>query len=102
MLGSSTHLIQATRLDIVYVVFLMSRFLIKLTHTYRKLLKGVLRYLKNTVFLGIVYKHNINAKLNLKAYTDADWAGEIINDGKSTTGYIFYLAGGPISWRLKR
>ena len=80
----------------------MNWFLVKLTHTHRKLLKGVLRYLKGIVFLGIVYRQNIDVKLNLEAYIDADWAGETVNDGKSTSGYVFYLAGGLISWRLKR
>ncbi len=75
----------------------MNRFLVKLTHTHRNLLKAVLRYLKDTAFLNIVYRHNTDAKLNLEAHTDADWAGERVNNGKSTSGYIFYLTGEPIS-----
>ena|SRR6266536_775251 len=97
ILGSTTHLIQAIRLDIVYTVSLISRFLIKPTHTYRNLLKDLLRYLKDTACLDIIYRHNIDTQLNLKTYTDTGWAGETVNNKKSTSGYIFYLTEGLIS-----
>ena len=40
----------------------------------------------------------------LIGYTDANWTdGNIAEDGRrSTSGYIFTLAGGPISWSSKR
>jgi hypothetical protein len=36
--------------------------------------------------------------LEIKGYSDADYAGDK-DDRKSTTGYVFTLAGGAISWR---
>ena len=37
----------------------------------------------------------------LRAYTDADWAGEE-HSGRSTSGYIFFLSGSAVSWSSKR
>lgn len=37
-------------------------------------------------------------KLEVIGYTDSDFAG-CIDDRKSTNGYIFFLAGGAISWK---
>ena len=31
-------------------------------------------------------------------YSDADWAGDV-DDRKSTSGYMFQITGGPVSWR---
>ena len=36
----------------------------------------------------------------LKGYSDADWAGQI-DDRRSTSGYVFFVAGGPVSWQAK-
>ena len=36
-----------------------------------------------------------------KAYSDADWVGDM-EDRKSTLGYLFQIAGGPVSWRSKK
>ena len=36
--------------------------------------------------------------LEIRGYSDADYAGDK-DDRKSTTGYVFTLAGGAISWR---
>ena len=35
------------------------------------------------------------------AYSDADWAGDV-DDRKSTSGYMFQIAGGPVSWKSRK
>ncbi|EDN05271.1 predicted protein [Histoplasma mississippiense (nom. inval.)] len=35
-------------------------------------------------------------------YTDSDWAGPLNGERKSTSGFIFKLAGAPISWRSSK
>lgn len=37
----------------------------------------------------------------LKGYVDANMGGDVINNPKSTIGYLFTFSGGAISWQLK-
>ncbi len=39
--------------------------------------------------------------MTLRGYCDADWAGDT-NDRRSTTGYVFFVGNGAISWNSKR
>ena len=34
-------------------------------------------------------------------FSDTDWAGDI-NDRKSTSGYIFQISSGAVSWKSKK
>ena len=63
--------------------------------------KRVLRYLKGTINLGIRYKAGTSRVLDLKVYVDASYASDLVT-AKSTTGWIFTINGGPVSWALKR
>ena len=47
--------------------------------------------------MGIIFSGNT---LNLHAFSDADCAGDL-NSRRSTTGYVLYAAGSPISWSSK-
>ena len=59
----------------------------------------ILRYLKGTMFHGLHFSST--SSLDLRAYSDADWAGDP-TDRRSTTGYCFYLGESLISWRSKK
>lgn len=37
--------------------------------------------------------------LEVEAYSDSDFAGQFAGSGKSTSGYVFMLAGGAIAWK---
>lgn len=39
--------------------------------------------------------------MEIKAYTDADWAGNP-NDRRSTTGFVVFLGSNPVSWSSKK
>ncbi|OWZ10008.1 Copia protein [Phytophthora megakarya] len=39
--------------------------------------------------------------INFQGFSDADWAGDL-SDRKSTSGYLFQVSGGPISWGSKK
>jgi hypothetical protein len=49
----------------------------------------------------LVLGHTPSSSPVLFGYADADWASDI-NDRKSTSGYVFTLGGGAISWSSKK
>ena len=61
--------------------------------------KRILRYLKRTADLAVRYKKSENG--TLIGYSDADWAGDY-DDRYSTTGNLFLMAEGPVSWLSKK
>jgi hypothetical protein len=65
-----------------------------------KAVKRVFRYLKGSLDYNITYNGNTTNSQYIKGYTDADYAGDK-DEYKSTTGYIFYLANGPIAYSTK-
>ncbi|PRQ43601.1 putative RNA-directed DNA polymerase [Rosa chinensis] len=91
--------ITASRPDLMFVVSLISRFMSQPTELHFQAAKRVLRYLKETVNYGIFYKKEGNNKLI--AYTDSDYVGDL-EDRKSTSGYVFMLSGGVVSWSSKK
>jgi hypothetical protein len=61
--------------------------------------KGVVRYLSGTAALGIAFGRG--QETGLQGYCDADYAGDV-DTRKSTTGYVFMLYGGAVTWCSKR
>ena len=59
----------------------------------------MLHYLKGNPGKGILFKKNDT--LALEAYTDANYAGSIV-DRRSTTGYCTFLRGNMVTWRSKK
>ena len=61
--------------------------------------RRILRYVKSTIDYDLLYKKGEDCKL--VGYYDADYAGDR-DTRRSTTGYIFRLSFGTISWCSKR
>ncbi|CAL9019596.1 unnamed protein product [Prunus brigantina] len=89
----------ATRLDIIFSVSLVSRFMKKPYSNHWEAAKRILRYVKGTVDYGIFYEANI--PINLVGYTDSNLAG-CVDDCKITSGYVFNLGSGVFSWSSKK
>jgi hypothetical protein len=85
----------ATRPDLMYVVCLISRFMANPIEIHLQAAKRVLRYLKGTMDLGIFYQKKGNKEL--LTYTNSDYTGDV-DDRKSTSGYVFLLSEGAVSW----
>ena len=92
--------ITATRPGLMYVVCLLSRYMANPTDLHMQAAKRVLRYLKGTVELGLFYKRGENVG-ELLAYTNNDYVGNT-DDRKNTSGYVFLLSGGAVSWASKK
>ena len=99
VIGSLLYLTLGTRPDIAYSVIKLSRYTANPSEEHIIAIKRVLRYIKGTMNYSINY-YRSNDSHYISAYTDADYAGDL-NTAKSTSGYIFYLANGPISWKSK-
>lgn len=88
-----------TRPDIGFAVGMLSRFMQKPRETHWKVAHRVLAYLKGTPGQGILLKRG--GGLGIEVYTDADFAGSIV-DRKSTTGYCTFIGGSLVTWRSKK
>jgi hypothetical protein len=89
----------STRLDIMFVVNLLSRYLAHPAELHLQAVKRVLRYIKGTLSYGIFYKQS--GDVELLAYTDNDYAGDL-EDRKSTLGLLFMLSSRAVSWSSKK
>ena len=98
IVGSLIYL-TTTRLDMMFCVSLISRYMAKPTELHLQTAKRILRYLKGTINYGIFYKKGGEKKL--LAFTDSDYAGDL-EDRKSTSGYVFLLSSGAVSWSSKK
>jgi hypothetical protein len=100
VVGSLMYLVTATRPDIAQAVGEVSRFNANPGSMHWVAVKRILRYLKGTSELGILYNSD-TMENDLCAYSDADWGGNI-DDRRSTSGYVFLLANGPITWKSQK
>lgn len=97
LVGSLLYIAACTRPDIAHAVGSLSRYMAHPTELHWSLAKGVLRYLIGTVDHGVVFTKGAGF---LVGYCDADYAGDV-DTRRSTTGYVFTLLGGAVSWSSK-
>ena len=57
-----------------------------------------MKYLKRTINLGLHYQ---KFPVVLEGYNDVDWY-TLSDDTKATSGYIFSIDGGAVSWNSKK
>eukprot|EP00877_Chromochloris_zofingiensis_P009919 jgi/Chrzof1/5180/Cz15g15040.t1 len=98
LVGSLMYLAITSRPDLAFSVGALARYMSCPTTVHWQAAKGVLRYLGGTVDYGITFGSDNSG---LIGYCDADYAGDT-DTRKSTTGYIFILHGGAITWSSKR
>jgi hypothetical protein len=98
MVGILNYLI-TTRPDISYFVIVLSQFMAKPHESHWNAAKAILMYLKGTLDYGIKYTDAYNFELT--SYSDSDWAGNL-DDRRSTTGYVFSIGSGVVSWSSKK
>ena len=101
IIGCLTYATVATRPDLSAAVGALSEFMSNPGPEHWIGVKRILRYIKGTIDYGLKFKASNANNVELQGYSDADWAGDVTSR-KSTSGYIFQLGGGAISWRSKR
>lgn len=85
-----------TRPDLAYSVGVASRFMEKPTTMHMNAVKQILRYLKGTVELGLVYTQGGSEDV-LVGYSDSDVGGDLVGR-RSTAGMAFYMGESLITW----
>ena len=99
MIGSLQYAAGGTRPDIAYIVGVLARFCHKPTQLHLTAAKRVFRYLGGTADLALTFTGSGNPKLT--GYSDADCAGDR-DSRRSTSGNVFVLGDGAITWSSKR
>ncbi|GKV49990.1 hypothetical protein SLEP1_g56708 [Rubroshorea leprosula] len=98
LLGSLQYL-SLTRPDISFAVNKLSQYMHCPTELHWQAVKRILRYLKGTMFHGLMIRSS--SSLALHAFSDSDWAGDK-DTFVSTTGYLVFLGATPISWKASK
>jgi hypothetical protein len=96
--GSLMYAMVATRADLAFAVSVVSQFMARPAPMHWAAVKRIMRYLKGTLHMKLCLG---GKDITIKGYCDADWGGDL-NTRRSTTGYVFYLGDGAISWNSKR
>lgn len=97
-IGSLMYAMLGTRPDIAYAVSKCSRYMAKPNNSCINAVKRIFRYLRTTIDYELVYEGD---STTLKGFTDASW-GDDKETRRSTSGYVFSLGSGAISWSSKR
>ena len=97
LVGSLLYLSVCTRPDIAQAVGVLARHMAKPCLEHWTAAKAVLRYIAGTLDTGITFRQTDSA---VEGYCDADYAGDL-DTRRSTTGFVFILSGGAITWSSK-
>lgn len=102
VVGSLLWLSNMTRPDISYATNKLCRKMSNYTYNEWKAAKRVLRYLSGTRDHGIMFKQSIRTTTHdddmcVVGYSDSNWGADG-DDRRSTSGYVFTVSGGPVSW----
>ena len=99
--GSLLHAVNGTRIDICHATNVICRYMANPGQAHWIAAKRILRYLSNARDLGLVFSAQPASVPLVLGFSDADW-GMDLDDRHSTTGYVFFMAGAPVSWATKR
>jgi hypothetical protein len=103
VVGSLMYAMVCTRPDIAHAVGVLSRYMSKTRKEHWTTVKRVFRYLHGTASYGLCYqgRSGLDRVVDIHVFLDADWVGDL-DCRRYTSGYVFNLFGGEISWMSKR
>ncbi len=93
MVGKLIYLVN-TKPNLSFSMSVMSRFLAKPQQPHFNAVKQILRYLKDIIDCGILYRRGHNA--NLEACVDFDWENDL-ESRRITNGYFLKIGNFPMS-----
>ena len=77
---------------------MISRYMHDFSRGYWEAVKWILRYIKGTTYVGLVFKKDSTGKQECIRYVDFDYAGDL-DKRRSMMGYMFTLAQAPVTWQ---
>ncbi|KAH9659545.1 hypothetical protein KPL70_023885 [Citrus sinensis] len=95
--GSLMFAMICTRPDIAQAVGAISRYMMNPGGEHWITVKRILRYIRGTSDVALCYG---GSEFTVRGYVDSDFAGDL-DKRKSTTSYVFTLAGAAVSWVSK-
>ena len=112
---SLLYLLLEIRLDIFFAVMILSWFMTNPHEKHESALNWIFCYLRNTLDVGIIYyaakspiptgftrASSVHVSPVPTEFTDASFVYFIVIEGRCfTSGYIFFMAGRPVSWSSK-
>ena len=97
--GCLLYLSTRTRPDLAFAVSNVAKYCSNPTEEHWTAVKRILRYVKGTKDLGLLYGNNESRECI--GYSDADWGGDS-DDRRSTSGFLFEIGGTAVTWRSKK
>ncbi|RVX18276.1 Retrovirus-related Pol polyprotein from transposon TNT 1-94 [Vitis vinifera] len=97
--GSLMYAQVCTRPDIAFAVGMLGRYQSNLGIDHWKAAKKVMKHLQGTKDYMLMYRRINN--LEVTDYSNSNYAG-CIDLRKSTSGYVFMLTGGTVSWKSSK
>jgi len=97
LVGAVLYASTVSRPDLAHAASILSRYISKWSKVHYAAAKHLLRYIKGTTDYALTFR----AVKQTVGYCDADWGGDL-DTRRSTTGYLFKIFGGVVSWRSRR
>lgn len=88
-----------TRPNISYAVCVVRRYMASRDKEHRRGVKWIMRYLKGTLSLDLLYERKIEYNISLKGFVDSSYVGDI-DRKRSLIGYMLLLNRCLINWKV--
>jgi hypothetical protein len=88
-----------TQTDLAYPISVLSQHMANPNMEHWMAVKRIFRYLQGTLQMKLQF--GATPSKEVLGYCDVDWGGDL-EDRRSTTGFVFMIGGGAISWSSKR
>ncbi|GJY67262.1 hypothetical protein Tco_0469500 [Tanacetum coccineum] len=98
---SIMYVVRCTRPNVAFVQNITSHFQQNPGECHWTAVKNILKYLRNTKVMFLVYNGNPEVKLRVDSYCDTRFETDR-DDTKSQTGYVFILNEGVVDWKSSK
>nr|GEU47984.1 retrotransposon protein, putative, Ty1-copia subclass [Tanacetum cinerariifolium] len=99
--GSIMYAVRCTRPDVAFAQNITSRFQQNPGECHWTAVKNILKYLRSTKDMFLVYGGKSEVELQVNCYCDVGFETNR-DDTKSQTGYVFILNGGALDWKSSK